>query len=1118
MRFLLHFANRKFIFALLGVCILALLFVPQQAHAFPILAPLLVGVLVWQLFGSNVVDAVTKPFLDALHWFFQQIFGVVAAILLDFYVGLGRLLTSVLVYFMEIPVVPDPDKLPFVWAAWNFTRSITNGLFLLILVFIGLATILRLQSYQLQRTFPLLIIIILLVNFSGVFVGLVVDIGNLLTHFFLTASTGAPFDVNPWTNDLKIDTDAKDIPENIAKILYFLFGTLLFFILLVVFGLRVIILWTLAILAPLAFAAFILPVTRRWWDRWFGALTQWAFIGVPMSFFIYLAGQALFLDTSKLGAPPPELGIPFLAALAPLAALVLLALGIIFSVGLAGSLGGTVLQRVRRAPGVAWRSRTVGKWKGRTAGLIQRNLIGNVPRGLETASANLEQRAQQAQGLRGWGLRTASTVLGGAARGARVTAGPVQRRLMEYEETQRQMRLPANFSKWDPVRQAEWISSLTDWGDRIQAAKVIADAGNLRFTSPEFQAQFKKDTDKAINSGDAFFQEEINSAIRAYPEDITEEDDIRRRLMRRVRSKLVVDRIMDRYRKGESLEETDLTAVGVRINARGVAQTIKEAKRKYQEARDNLAQVLQKDEDGNDIHVGIDIEYGITQRFITRDQANTNRATAVNTVRQRLQNEGKYADYESRGRERFLRDAAASAVFVRDERSQYIKNIADIDGDDLGMRVGLATGPTQHLREIQQNFGREAVLDIFNGPGGVNDQVSSPEKLKAFARRNPQMFQFLLNNPLGREFPFEGRNQMQDLYDRPTTNPSAFRDRLRVDDLIRNPELNKMYGILQKRRRIEEEIAEARRRGLSRDVIEDAQNRYQDLEDQLTIHKRKIAGDAAVKSLYPNIEREIQELEQLMRAGGRGGGRGAGGRGGGTPRGDGGGRRGGRGPTPGGETPGGGPGPSAGGPGPGGPGPTPGGTGPGGMPYPVAGGSDDSTLEEASALYTEILGTPHDERTPEQLQQLENLKERFKHVLEVGSREQVRLEELLALKTRPNEQQEELQALEEQLAHQMLSKISQGPPSLTEELSQLESLASSKEPLDEAQTRAFERLADKAVRALESELSHAEEQLKTETHPEAIQNWQQEAARLREKIADLQSPPPAPGSKKRKGK
>lgn len=56
--------------------------------------------------------------------------------------------------------------------------------------------------------------------------------------------------------------------------------------------------WLLVILSPLAFAAYILPATRGYFNKWWQYVIQWSFIGVAASFFLYLATQMLEISSS----------------------------------------------------------------------------------------------------------------------------------------------------------------------------------------------------------------------------------------------------------------------------------------------------------------------------------------------------------------------------------------------------------------------------------------------------------------------------------------------------------------------------------------------------------------------------------------------------------------------------------------------------------------------------------------------------------------------------------------------------------------------------------------------------------------------------------------------------
>lgn len=154
-RKLLAFAaiNQKGPLLALGVILTISLFAPTPVYA---LWPLIFlgGAVLTQLFDipilSGIVGAAAKPFLDALAGFFNIIFGLIASIIQGIYIGLAETFYRLITFFMEVPVSPA-EAVPFVQEAFDFSRLLVNALFILVLVFIGLATILRLQNYQLQK-------------------------------------------------------------------------------------------------------------------------------------------------------------------------------------------------------------------------------------------------------------------------------------------------------------------------------------------------------------------------------------------------------------------------------------------------------------------------------------------------------------------------------------------------------------------------------------------------------------------------------------------------------------------------------------------------------------------------------------------------------------------------------------------------------------------------------------------------------------------------------------------------------------------------------------------------------------------------------------------------------
>ena len=67
---------------------------------------------------------------------------------------------------------------------WTLMRDFTNMLFILGLAYIGLATALDIAGFDTKKAFINLLLIALLINFTPVICGAIVDISNIITNFF----------------------------------------------------------------------------------------------------------------------------------------------------------------------------------------------------------------------------------------------------------------------------------------------------------------------------------------------------------------------------------------------------------------------------------------------------------------------------------------------------------------------------------------------------------------------------------------------------------------------------------------------------------------------------------------------------------------------------------------------------------------------------------------------------------------------------------------------------------------------------------------------------------------------------------------------------------------------
>ncbi len=243
---------------------------------------------------------------------------------------LSNLFLSLSVSLLEIAANPARVEImesEMVQIGWQFTSSLANTGIIIILIVIGIATILNRESLSAKKTLPKLIIAALLVNFSLVFVGMIVDVANIILMTFFEEGIGqqiveaisrsgesiermmlgymsallvsfaipftAPFAQIGFITAMTT-VFLPQIIDSVMQIItaFFMGGTLLVYALL--FLARIFIIQILAVVSPLAFVAWTMPSKKiNLWRKWIKALIGWSFLGVVLMFFLLLSTLAV---------------------------------------------------------------------------------------------------------------------------------------------------------------------------------------------------------------------------------------------------------------------------------------------------------------------------------------------------------------------------------------------------------------------------------------------------------------------------------------------------------------------------------------------------------------------------------------------------------------------------------------------------------------------------------------------------------------------------------------------------------------------------------------------------------------------------------------------------------
>lgn len=248
--------------------------------------------------------------LCIMSWIYQLIFQPIAFF--------ARLSAQILDFFIYYSISSDSYTSNFIEKGWGIMRDIANVFFIIALIYVAVKTILDLSTSNNKRMIGMIIIVALLINFSLFATKVVIDASNILARVFYSniesvdkhgvvkpaedggeksITVGLVKQFNPHiifgTNS---GSSISDNPGTFAAILFLsilMMGYMVFMFLSVtlLFVSRVVMLWILMIMSPIAFISMTMPGVKipsfnfsEWWDQ----LSDNAFLAPIFIFFLYL--------------------------------------------------------------------------------------------------------------------------------------------------------------------------------------------------------------------------------------------------------------------------------------------------------------------------------------------------------------------------------------------------------------------------------------------------------------------------------------------------------------------------------------------------------------------------------------------------------------------------------------------------------------------------------------------------------------------------------------------------------------------------------------------------------------------------------------------------------------
>ena len=251
----------------------------------------------------GVTDAITKgvgtavaTVLSWVAWVFLMVFGLLLTLLIQILVNVAGFNNII-----DVAAVTN---------GWVIVRDLCNMFFILILLVVAFATILRIESYQWKKILPKLLIMAVLINFSRTICGLIIDFGQVIMLTFVNGFSdyGPANFINMFQTKriaaLWTGTDVSSwgvVVGIITGVIALIITNIVVIIMLAVLIVRVIMLWVYTILSPIAFLAAAFPAGQKYASQWWSEFSKQVVVGPVLAFFIWLALTTAQQSSTDIG-------------------------------------------------------------------------------------------------------------------------------------------------------------------------------------------------------------------------------------------------------------------------------------------------------------------------------------------------------------------------------------------------------------------------------------------------------------------------------------------------------------------------------------------------------------------------------------------------------------------------------------------------------------------------------------------------------------------------------------------------------------------------------------------------------------------------------------------------
>lgn len=230
--------------------------------------------------------------------------GEIIAGLISWIIGaLGIILGLVMQALVSVAQYSNFINAPAVSNGWKIVRDICNMFFVLILLVIAFATILKIERYSYKKWLPKLILMAILINFSKTICGLLIDFAQIIMLTFVNAfkdiAAGNLITNLGITEILTLANDQGDVSfwsivgAYVLGLLYLIIALVVIITMLAMLVMRIVMIWIYVVLSPAAYLLSAFPDGEKYASQWWTEFSKNLIVGPVLAFFIWLSFVSL---------------------------------------------------------------------------------------------------------------------------------------------------------------------------------------------------------------------------------------------------------------------------------------------------------------------------------------------------------------------------------------------------------------------------------------------------------------------------------------------------------------------------------------------------------------------------------------------------------------------------------------------------------------------------------------------------------------------------------------------------------------------------------------------------------------------------------------------------------